>query len=580
MAYAAPLGNDIQFGFSGAGYTAPGGTVIPFDFQGSTLDVNINGSGGVLAGGSAGVAVSSTWSDVGTGGTLVGGTAPNSLFIPNTYTDVGSGGVLVGGTAPDLLTGSMSMVASGGVLVGGTAPNEAAYVYTNVAAGGVAVGGTAANSLTLASILNFTGSGGVIAGGTALVNTLIDEATIGGGVKIGGAAINSSFSIMDYSDIGSGGIRVSGTAPNEKVVPTLDVTLPRPNMTLRNAGFTDYIFAQSTGRMWADITAQVGASVDAALPILRAEFNGLQGASGVISAELPVADMELTGAENVVDGILAYMPVPQPSITALAGGVGAVGARMPTLESSFDGYTQVQGTVDARMPVLRPAMFSLAGTVGSIDAVMNRMRVDVFTVRGTTGVLASVLPSVDSALGGYTSISGAINAALSGMDSAIVGDVRPQHVTALVANTVTAALSEYDDFDFTSFCEYKGAYYAAGPSGLYRIELGDTDAGVPIDASFSTGDLDFDSEMQKRISDFYMGLRTKGDLTLNIATDEGDPVEYTLAPYAVETLKQRRVITAKGARGKYWRFEVANTDGCDFEVDTMNVAVVPGARRI
>lgn len=580
MAYAAPLGNDIQFGFTGAGYTAPGGAVIPFDFQGSTLDVNINGSGGVLAGGTAPVAPSFMWSDTGTGGTRIGGTAPNELFIPSIYTDVASGGVLVGGTAPNLFTGSMSMTASGGVLVGGTASNNATYVYTDVGSGGVIVSGTAANSLSQAAILNFTGAGGTIVSGTALVNTLIQQTTFGGGIKIGGAASNLSFSIMEYIDNGTGGIRISGTASNNKITPTIAASLPRPNMTLSNAGFTDYIFAQATGRMWMDITAQVGASVDTVLPAVRADLTGLMGASGVIGARLPTTTMQLTGAENVVDGILAYLPTPQPSITALAGGVGQVEAQLPVLGSSFDGYTTISGNVTARMPTLRPALFSLAGSVGSIDAMMNRMRVDLFAVRGTTGVLASVLPSVDSALGGYTTISGAINAAFNGMDSYLVGDVRPQHVTALVANTITAALSEYDDFDFTSFCEYKDAYYAAGPSGLYRIEYGDTDAGMPIDATFSTGDLDFDNEMQKRISDFYMGLRTKGDLTLNIATDEGDPVEYTLAPYAVETLKQRRVITAKGARGKYWRFEVANTDGCDFEVDTMNVAVVPVARRI
>jgi hypothetical protein len=94
----------------------------------------------------------------------------------------------------------------------------------------------------------------------------------------------------------------------------------------------------------------------------------------------------------------------------------------------------------------------------------------------------------------------------------------------------------------------------------------------------ATGQLHFNSEMQKRVSDFYLAMRSKGDVTLRVTTDEMEPYEYVVDPLDIERLNQRRSWIGKGARGKYWQFELECSD--DFDYDTMNIAAVETGRRL
>lgn len=578
MAYAAPLGNDIQFNFTAGGYTAPAGGALALDFQSETLDFSHTASGGVLVGGTAPDEVSFTFTEAGSGGVLVGGAAEDSLFIPPIYDEMGTGGVLVGGAADEVFTGSLDFVGSGGVLVGGVAPNEAAYVYTEEGTGGVRVGGAAEESVLYPSVWDEVGAGGVTLGGTALETTLIHE-DVGGGVRVGGSAVIANYNVMDYLDIGSGGIRLGGSAAAEFITPAIAVVLPRPNADL-DANFTDYISARFAKTIWASSTAQVGASLEPRLPALRADSSLLVGVSGGVDVRLPAAGVTLAGGENLVDGLLAYLPPLRPALEAVAGGVGALDVRLPALRAVPEGYTTVRGTLGLTLPSLRPAVAGLAGQIGRLAATLYRPRTEVQALLGVAGALDVTLPAPAAEAEGYTQVSGAVEVRLPSPSALLDAEQARQLVAALCMNTITPALSEFTGYDFNSFCEFGGAYYAAGPGGLYRLDAADTDDGTPIEARISTGDLDFGEERQKRITDFYIGMRAQDDLLLRVATDEGEPFEYTLQTFGVERLKQRRVPTGKGARGKYWRFELENTGGGDFEIDTMNITVVPVARRI
>lgn len=632
MAYAAPSGDNVLFNFTASGYVPPSGDAVPLDFQGTTLDASINGSGGVRVGGVAdegvyfiyieagaggmlvgGLAASLfiagvNASEVGAGGITIGGLAPNDLFNPLDVAETGAGGVLVGGIADEIFTGSIDITAAGGILVSGHAIDNVEYVwieegfggitvggaapnslfipnsFEEVASGGVRIGGTAPNALTVATFLTVVGSGGVMVGGIALVNTLIDEVGLGGGIKVGGAAPNVGFQVMEYNDIGSGGIKVAGNALAFKFEPHIDARLPRPNASLSNIGWSNYIFGKTTGVVWAQIDAMVGANVDAKLTVLGSDFLSLLGTSGEVAVELHPMEATLEGGESIIDGIHGYIPSLQADLAGMPGITGTVDVALTTIGSDFIGFTETQGRVDAALTQMQGSLAALNGVIGSIDALLHRIRGDSVAVIGTSGLMACILPTLQARVTGYSQIDAAVTAKMTSLRGELVGDIMPMYVSTMMLNTINSALSEYERFEFSSFCEHKGSYYATGPDGLVKVDVRDDDFDgtdyLPIDAVMSTGDLDFGSEMQKRIADFYVAMRAAGDLKLNIATDENDPVEYTLSPFAVDTLKQRRVITAKGARGKYWRFELSNTDGCDFEVDTMNVAVTQVTRRI
>lgn len=160
----------------------------------------------------------------------------------------------------------------------------------------------------------------------------------------------------------------------------------------------------------------------------------------------------------------------------------------------------------------------------------------------------------------------------------ITGYTPPQHTLTQVMNTHTTAVTTFENFPFNSFAKIGDKYYGAGPSGLYEIDSGTTDAGAAIPWRMLTGQLDFGSAMQKRLSDFYIAMRSDGDVDLTVAVDEQEPYGYNLQATDIDHLKQRKVLLGKGLRGRYWQFGLSGTD--DFDMDAYSIAVLDTARRI
>jgi len=152
-------------------------------------------------------------------------------------------------------------------------------------------------------------------------------------------------------------------------------------------------------------------------------------------------------------------------------------------------------------------------------------------------------------------------------------------VITQIVNGLTAATTLYD-FQFTSYANIGGNYYAVGPSGFYQIDVGDTDNGAPINAVLSTGEEDFNTAQIKRLSDVYMDMRATGDIVFRVYPDETAPFEYTVSPLMVTTLRQRRSWIGKGMRARHFRFEIENTNGCNFDLNDILVSADVTARRL
>ena len=137
--------------------------------------------------------------------------------------------------------------------------------------------------------------------------------------------------------------------------------------------------------------------------------------------------------------------------------------------------------------------------------------------------------------------------------------------------------SRYEGYEFNSFGKIGARYYGAKADGLYLLE-GDDDAGAPIQASIGLGMMDFGTSALKRIANCYIGLSSSGTAYLKvIANDE----EYI---YAVRSddpyMATQRVDIGKGIRANYMTFELYNSDGCDFELNSVEFAAVALDRRI
>jgi hypothetical protein len=146
-----------------------------------------------------------------------------------------------------------------------------------------------------------------------------------------------------------------------------------------------------------------------------------------------------------------------------------------------------------------------------------------------------------------------------------------------VLNADTKANSTYENFGYNSFAMLDSRYYGCKSDGLYLLE-GDTDDGLPIRSSVNFGLQNFGRSELKRISNCYMGVSSSGTMYLKV-TVEGSEYIYS-ARRDDSSLKIQRVDVGKGLRANYFQFEVYNSDGCDFDLSTVEFAAVVLDRRI
>lgn len=158
-----------------------------------------------------------------------------------------------------------------------------------------------------------------------------------------------------------------------------------------------------------------------------------------------------------------------------------------------------------------------------------------------------------------------------------VFDTEQNACSVWVVNAETEATTRYENFDFNSYGMIDGRYFGCKTDGLYLLE-GDKDGTDFIRASIDFGNDNFGSSLRKACPHAYLGVASSGTMYLKV-TVEGE--EYIYAARSDDPEMQvQRVDLGKGIRANYLRFEIYNSDGCDFELDTVEFSVVALSRRI
>ncbi|NMG64384.1 hypothetical protein GPA19_05415 [Azoarcus indigens] len=145
-------------------------------------------------------------------------------------------------------------------------------------------------------------------------------------------------------------------------------------------------------------------------------------------------------------------------------------------------------------------------------------------------------------------------------------------------NLATSASTRYERFPFNSFARIGDRYYAAAQDGIYLLE-GEDDAGEQIDALAVTDLQAFGTSQLKRLGPAYLGVSSDGLMRITVRAPDGQAYTYSARrsdPYA----RVQRVDVGQGLRANYFRFEVANTDGGDFELSSLELSPVILKRRI
>lgn len=142
-------------------------------------------------------------------------------------------------------------------------------------------------------------------------------------------------------------------------------------------------------------------------------------------------------------------------------------------------------------------------------------------------------------------------------------------MTAIVMNTLTRAVSEYD-FTFQSITPT----HAGDENGFYLLG-GDTDAGEPILSTLMTGMTLLDETRKKRLDSVFFSLLgpTAGKLIV-----ESPSATYTY-DFVARAAGESRAQPGKGIRESYLSFGFQNVNGEDFLLDRIDVTVVAATTR-
>lgn len=146
-----------------------------------------------------------------------------------------------------------------------------------------------------------------------------------------------------------------------------------------------------------------------------------------------------------------------------------------------------------------------------------------------------------------------------------------------VMNMNSHAYTRYENYHFNSFACVNGQYLAAADDGLYLLD-GNDDAGDPINASILLGKSDYRSPYKKRLPNAYFGIQGDGQMVLRVWHDTDTPQTFVFRPG--NTLSGRRVKLAHGLESRYWQLQLANADGSDFSLDSIELLPVVLSRRI
>lgn len=153
--------------------------------------------------------------------------------------------------------------------------------------------------------------------------------------------------------------------------------------------------------------------------------------------------------------------------------------------------------------------------------------------------------------------------------------------TVYTMNLAHRGMTKYTHMDFTRIGRFKDKIIGIGPSGYYTIDDSVSTAnGANINATIQSGQIDFGEQNAKRIPAVYLGYRAAGDILVTLQNDAEGALSYTLAANQDSGLTQRRVLTARGRRGRYWRLTLQNVNGADFDIDNVELFVEILKRRI
>jgi len=142
----------------------------------------------------------------------------------------------------------------------------------------------------------------------------------------------------------------------------------------------------------------------------------------------------------------------------------------------------------------------------------------------------------------------------------------------LLYNTSNLAVTQVRNFPFDELLMVGEDACGVNEEGIYHLHTGQTDDGTDIASKIVFGPTDFGSPNPKRVRIIEIGCRCSGTLSVTVSDEEGRRFTKTGASNTHLFIPEEIVITGdRNVRGRYLTFTIENTDGCNFELLSVNV---------
>ncbi|MCW5586917.1 MAG: hypothetical protein KIS75_12350 [Chromatiales bacterium] len=294
-----------------------------------------------------------------------------------------------------------------------------------------------------------------------------------------------------------------------------------------------------------------------------AMYGGAQ-ASGAVGA----LSGSLTGTLDVLGRLSGRIGTLSGELT---GTGGAVSALVGSLGLGLSGSLYGGGELTGNLPALAGDMTGTPGAVGVLSGAL----------QGLSGTLSGTKEEVGRLVGQIGEL-GALWGILEGTIVSLNGEFVESEVTvseyvAWVMNLAHNGVTRYPAYPFDFVVRFQGKHYLANSSGIYELGAADDD-GEPIDAEFGLPPSDFGSTQEKRCPRLYIKGKLGGQMAVSIQADEGDT--YTSNTEGNAGVDYWRAKMPRGLKGHNLKFNVANVDGSDFEIEHVDALIHLLGRKI
>lgn len=368
------------------------------------------------------------------------------------------------------------------------------------------------------------------------------------GTAIAGAFGSSDITLPSYD--------VQGGFEDERALPLLDVvgTAYSGNVA---AGDANLLGLSAAGSLEPPLP----------LPLLTLAASAT---TGTVADGLSVLPGEDAAGTTVPDSDLT-LPALDLAATGRAGAIAHGLLSLPKAVLAASWYQDGNADGDCTL-----ARLTTSGSIVSDNLIEGGVTLGGWSVSAdaSTGQLlqaAITVPvlSLEAAAFADTSATATITLPLWALDAAMDSAPLTTPYTTLAVNTRNKAATTHTNMPFNSFACFQGVVLAASDSGIYALN-GDDDAGTPIAALLRGGVTDMDSAQLKRVLGGYVGYRADGALDLTLITDQHHEYVYRLEPRQQgDALHPSRVKTGRGVDGRYWQWQIENTAGQAFTLDSL-----------